>query len=132
MSQVVRMSGTLRIVDSDLNDQQTLMQRPLFEQTRTTTLKVGVAQTITTTKAAIAIGNVTSPGFACLQNEETNTASTTYISIGFDDSTPTFQEAFRLGPKEFAIVPLAPGQTWQAQTNSSTAVLSGYILQRNP
>lgn len=131
MSQSLRLSGLMRLVDAALGSDQTLLQRPLLEQTRTTSLVAGIAQSITTTEAAIAIGNVTSPGYAALQNEETNTSSSTYISIGFTVSA-TFYEAFRLGPKEFAIVPLSPSRTWQAKTNSSTAILSGFVLQRNP
>jgi hypothetical protein len=131
MSQTVRMSALMMIVDPALGSQELLLQRPMVEQARTTTIKAAVSQTITTVEAAIAIGNVTAPGEAVLWNNESNAASTTYISVGFTEGA-TFYEAFRLGPNDFAKVPLSPDRTWQAKTNASTADLAGYILQRNP
>jgi hypothetical protein len=131
MSQTLRLSGLAQIIDAALGSTEILLQRPILEKARTTTLKAAVSQNITTTEAAIAIGNVTSPGYAVLWNNESNTASTVVISVGFTISA-TFREAFTLGPGEWAIVPLSAAQTWQAKTNSSTADLAGYILQRNP
>lgn len=130
MSQVLRMSGQMLLVDAALGSQEILLQRPVHEVTRTTTIKAAVSQAITTTEANINIGNVTSEGEAVLWNDESDTASTVYISVGFTEAA-TFYEAFRLGPLDWAKVPLSPSRTWQAKTNSSTAVLSGYILQRN-
>lgn len=130
MSQTLRMSGMAMLVDPSLGSQEVLLQRPMVEKTRTTTLKSAADLAVTTTEAAIPVGGVTSEGFAVLWNEETDENSTTYISIGFTESA-TFYEAFRLGPNEFAQVPLSPSRTWQAKTNSSTANLRGYILQRN-
>lgn len=130
MSQILRTSGMAMLIDATLGSQEILLQRPSVEYTRNTTLKAGADMAVTTTEAAIPIGSVTSPGEAVLWNEETNEASTTYISIGFTESA-TFYEAFRLGPKGWCKVPLSPDRTWQAKTNSSTANLRGYILQRN-
>jgi hypothetical protein len=130
MAQTLRMSGLVTLVDAALGSQETLLHRPMVEQTRTNTIKAGISHAATTVVANINVGAVTSPGEAVLWNDESDTASTTYISVGFDVAA-TFYECFRLGPTDFCKVPLSPSRTWQARTNASTGTLSGYILQRN-
>jgi hypothetical protein len=130
MSQTLRMSTLVQLVDATSGAQETLYKRPIVEKTRTTTLKACADMAVTTTEAAIPLGGVTSEGHAIIWNEETDETSNIYISVGFTEAA-TFYEAFRLGPNDDAKVPLSPSRTWQAKTNSSTASLRGYILQRN-
>lgn len=131
MSQSLRISGLVSLFDNVRGTHETLAQRPMVEQARTTTIKAAISQAITTTADDINVGNVTSEGWAVLWNDETDQTAATYISVGWDE-TGTFREAFRCGPGEFPnIVCLSPDRTWQAKTNSSTATLSGYVLQRN-
>lgn len=130
MSQLLKMMGLVRLFDDARGTHEVLLQSPAVEFTRNTTIKAAVSQAVTTTAANINIGSVTSEGDAFLWNDESDTASTTYIIVGFDEGG-AFRECFRLAPKKFCIIDLAPERTWQVKTNTSTAVINGYILQRN-
>ena len=131
MSQTIRFAGNMALFDNVLGTLVPLGRRIFEERTRSTDLKVGIGQTVTTAPANIAMGNVTAPGYGWLENLDTNLASGTYIMIGWDEGG-AFREAFRLGPRDGFPVSLSPDRTWQAKTNASTATLSGTICQRNP
>lgn len=130
MTQFLRTTSQATLYDSGLNSQQTLLQRPSYEQTRNVTPQVSNVLACTTTEAALPLGGVANPGFATFENLETNTASTTYISVGFT-VTATFYEAMRLGPMQSGQIFLSPSRTWQAKTNSSTGNLKYNILEIN-
>jgi hypothetical protein len=80
-------------------------------------------QNVGTSAEAIGIGDVGTEGYAVFENLD----ATNYVEIGWDATG--FQEAFKLLPGQFAIVPLAPSRTWQAKANTAAVELFFAILE---
>lgn len=74
-------------------------------------------QNIGTSAEAINIGDVATEGIAVFENLD----ATNFVEIGWDATG--FQSAFKLLPGQFAIVPLNPSRTWQAQANTAAVEL---------
>lgn len=94
-----------------------LLEIPSLSRTITSNLISGGIQNIGTSAEAIDVGEMTSEGWAVFVNKD----ATNYIEIGWDATG--FQSAFKLLPGDFAIVPLNPSRTWQAQANTAACNL---------
>jgi hypothetical protein len=130
MSNELRISGSVRYIDATRKINKTLLQISQLMRDRNTTLMSEGMMNLTTTEAALALGDVTSPGDAVFLNLDSNLLSAIYIQVGFDISG-TFRPALKIGPGKFQIVELEPTQTWKAKVTSSTGQLQFAIFQRN-
>ena len=118
----ISIAASLQCVNGDLFVQKNLSGG--LRVTQNTARRVGGTQALTTNAAAIALGDLDTPGIGWYRNLSTNYV----VQVGAMDANTNFVMVIQLGAREVALFRLGSAVVPYARTASGTALLDYEIL----